>query len=195
MRYAAVLLVNLAALLPVWLGGWSVFAVLALFWFENLVAGIAQFFKLRRLEARRKDRESMPMSLFFAMHYGLFTLVHGVLVAVFFGIVLAAAREGGEGGWWMSALCVAAAYGLRFRQEAKLTSDWGDAGAGRLVAEPYGRMMALHLAVVGGAWFALESDQPQIVLLLLVGAKLLADLLLLRFWPEPGTPAARASVA
>ncbi len=191
MRYAAVLLVNLAALLPLWLGGWSVFALLSLFWLENVVAGIAQFMKLRRRESRLSVSEALPMSRFFLMHYGLFALVHGVLVGVFFGIVLDPARDGGAQGWLLSAACVAIAYALRFRNEAHLTDGWREASSGRLVAEPYARMMALHLAVVGGAWFALDSGRPQGVLVLLVVAKLLADLLLLRFWPEPGAPATR----
>lgn len=176
MRFILIVAWNLAALVPIWLGAWSVFAVLALYWFENLCTGIAQYCKLRDLERHKPDpSEPFAPSEFFALHYGLFTGVHGLFVLVFFGIIQGGLRERSEG-WWISALIVVATQWADYRTRWVAQAGWGHARAGRLMLEPYARTAVLHAVVVFGGWLALSAADPRWVLLLFAAVKLLAEL-------------------
>ncbi len=176
MPYLLVLLTNLAAFLPVWLGHWSVFALLGLYWFENVVTGVLQFLKMRAVERVQKRTDPFATSIFFAVHYGIFTFVHGVLVLVFFGFVLTGAHEGGATLWWLSAGVVALTLISEYRRGYVRGAEARHASLDRLMFEPYGRVVVLHLVVLGGSWMALTSQQPRLVLLLLIGLKLVVEL-------------------
>lgn len=176
MSYLLVLLTNLAAFLPVWLGHWSVFALLGLYWFENVVTGVLQFLKMRAVERVTKRRDVFALSGFFAVHYGIFTLVHGIFVLVFFGFLLSGAHEGGATLWWLSAGMVAFIQINAYRREFVRGDEARRASVDRLMFEPYGRVAVLHLVVLGGGWLALTSQQPRLVLSLLIGLKLVVEL-------------------
>ena len=79
-----------ANLLPLWgvlAWGWPGFPLLALFWFENVVVGTLNAARMLLV-----DPADVPlwagklfMVPFFCVHYGMFTLVHGVFVFGLFG--------------------------------------------------------------------------------------------------------------
>src|SRR3989442_15679236 len=81
------LLANAAPLAGVLLHHWTVFAVVLLYWCENVIVG--GFNVLRMLVA--KPQESLAwlgkafLIPFFCVHYGMFTFVDGVLVFAPFG--------------------------------------------------------------------------------------------------------------
>lgn len=93
---AAVTLVlaNLVPLAGVLFFGWNVWTIVIVYWLENGVVGIVNVFKIRRaagpyelgntrmtLNGRPVDASSTAGLLsFFALHYGLFWVVHGVFV-------------------------------------------------------------------------------------------------------------------
>jgi hypothetical protein len=196
MHYLQVLLWNLVTLLPIALGGFGVFAVLACYWAENLLTGLVQFRKLRDLEARDRsahagqpvDPSEFPLSLFFAMHYGIFTLVHGLLVLVFFGLI--------HGGLWtldwvsfgLALLGIAMVQVWGYLADWRAGGEWRRASTGRTMAEPYARVLVMHLVVLGGGWLALESADPQQVLLLFGGIKLVVELIAAAVWQRLATP-------
>jgi hypothetical protein len=189
---AAVVAINLAAFLPVWWGSWSVFALLGLYWFENLVLGVVQFLRMRRVERVQKRKEVFALSGFFAMHYGLFTLVHGIFVLVFFGLILAGAHDGGASGWWIAALVVAGVPAFAYHRDYVRADAARHASLDRLMLEPYARVVVLHLVVLLGAWLALSLQQPRALLLLLVGLKLAVELALAWFDTRVAGAGARA---
>jgi hypothetical protein len=173
---AAVLVVNAAVAIPIWLGWWSVFALVGLYWFENVTLGVIQFLRMRRVERTQTRRDEFGMSGFFALHYGIFTLVHGIFVGVFFGLLLDGAHAGGASGWWLSALLVALLPALAYRRDYVRGDAARTANLNRLMFEPYARVMVMHLVVLVGAWIALSTQQPRQLLLLLVGLKLTVEL-------------------
>ena len=69
--------------------GWSVFVVIALFWFENVLIGVLNVAKMLITGAHSGYTVSMvvavALSAFFAVHYGMFTVAHGVFVVGLFG--------------------------------------------------------------------------------------------------------------
>jgi hypothetical protein len=178
--YLLVLLCNLAAFGPVWLGHWSVFALLGLYWFENATTGVIQYLKLRRAERAQSNRDGIGLSGFFAVHYGMFTFVHGLLVLVLFGFIMPGAREGGANWWWFSALMVASSLIADYRRRFVRGDEARHASMARLMLEPYGRVAVLHVVVIVGGWLALSTQQPRSVLLLLIGLKLIVELWLTR---------------
>lgn len=182
MAYVLIVLWNIATLVPIWLGWWDVFAVLGLYWFENLCTGVVQFQKLRDAEAHSGGKlEAVPLSKFFALHYGIFTAVHGVLVLVFFGLVMGGLWQQGQA-WWLSAIIIAAIHYLGFRGEWRARQGWTRTTPGRVMAEPYARVLVLHLIVIAGGWLALSAPSPQSILKLFALIKLGVELIAAFIW-------------
>lgn len=196
MGYLQVLLWNLVTLLPIALGGFGVFAVLTCYWAENVLTGLIQFLKLRDLEARDRtaragqpvDPREFPLSLFFAMHYGIFTLVHGLLVLVFFGLINGGMQTLDWKNVGLALAGIALVQGWAYVADWRIGGEWRRATASRTMAEPYVRVLVMHLVVLGGGWLALTSADPQRVLLLFGGIKLAVELIAAKVWQQVATP-------
>ena len=196
-----------ANLLPVWAvleGRLGMGDVLLVYWFENVVIWFAT--TMRILTARRPARRPFlrgpagrrgdfgrleralagrtwvtgdpALALFFALHFGLFTLVHGVFAAVLAGL---SGVRGGPLDW------VAAAGAILFSHMLSLGLHWLGGGERRAVspgwamAAPYPRMIALHVTVIAG-FFLLGGPDGRTaddvgVVALLMGLKTALDLL------------------
>ena len=117
---------NLIPVAGVLLWGWSVFALLALFWMENVIIGA--FFALRMLCADPRDAALWAAKLFmvpfFCFHYGMFTAIHGVFVFSLFGgksysasglhVLEPAARAASELGLWLPLGALLASHAFSF---------------------------------------------------------------------------------
>ena len=66
--------------------GWDAFAIVLLYWSENIVVGFYNVLKMAfaKVRHRRKDDGKLFMIPFFTVHYGIFTMVHGAFVVGFF---------------------------------------------------------------------------------------------------------------
>jgi hypothetical protein len=172
--------------------GWPTFTVLALYWLENVIIG--GFTALRILAAgSRTERygESLAVTVFFCVHYGLFCAVHGIFVATLFGgmrsmssmidpLFLMIGRIAGDriGVLVLAAMVVAAALDA---WRAMATVDAEDEKAVRhIMSEPYGRIVVLHLVLLAGGFLMAALQLPTLAALLLVVFKLVYDLQLLR---------------
>ena len=178
--------------------GWPTFTVLALYWVENVIIG--GFTALRILAAGARTGsygESLASTVFFCLHYGLFCAVHGIFVATLFGgidgsggfvdpLFLMIGRIAGERvGLLVVAAMVLAAAVDAWQAAAGLDAD--DAGAvRRIMTDPYGRIVVLHLVLIGGGFLMAALNLPSAAALLLVAFKLAYDLRLLLRRPGPG---------
>ncbi len=101
------ILVNLLPILGVIYGGWDVFEIVVLYWFENVVIGVVNIFKIISSAPSVDDAEvngkPLPEYLrtngsdalqhaakfflipFFTFHYGMFCFVHGIFVFALLG--------------------------------------------------------------------------------------------------------------
>lgn len=160
--------------------GWSVFEVLLLYWFENVAVGIAHAARLGISTRTNAVADGWGTTSFFAMHYGMFTFVHGIFVVVFFGFVQGGVMEL-KGGFAQPVLAIMG------WQAAILVLDYfrTDAFKGRLpddmFFDPYPRVFALHITVVLGGWFIEEAGSPVWALAILVAVKTFADIAVM-FW-------------
>jgi hypothetical protein len=87
-RTLGALAVNLAPVIGVLFWGWSASALMVLYWIENLVIGVANIARMGAsglAHGRVGVVSALAFIPFFALHYGIFCLVHGVFVFTFFG--------------------------------------------------------------------------------------------------------------
>jgi len=182
------LLANAAPLAGVLLHHWTVFAVVLLYWCENVIVG--GFNVLRMLVA--KPQESLAwlgkafLIPFFCAHYGMFTFVHGVLVFALFGgtrahsgfglsvpVVLTTLREQGLV-WAVVALIVSHAFSFFHNYVAG--GEYLRISLQQLMAQPYARVVVLHVAVLFGGWVILALGSPIGALIILIALKTSLDL-------------------
>jgi hypothetical protein len=172
--------------------GWSSFTVLAYYWLENVVVGA--FTAVRILVAGWRSAryaESLATAVFFGLHYGLFCLVHGTFVALLFGgaraidspvepvlLMIGRIAGNGVGAVVVAAMAVAAAVDA-WQSMQRLDAD-DPRAIRRIMAEPYARVIVLHLALIAGAGIMAGLQLPSPAALLLVAFRLAYELLLLR---------------
>ena len=185
----ALILANLVPVFGVLFFHWEVFPLMFLFWSENVIVGI--FNALKMLLAAPENPLGWAAKLFmipfFCVHYGIFTLVHGVFVVVLFGggmnhggspldaldTFRGAAREY-HLGWAILGLAVS--HGISFVTNYLGKGEYKRASLPVLMQQPYGRIVVLHVAILGGGFLMLALHSPVVGLLLLVGLKTALDL-------------------
>lgn len=193
-RVVSSVLLVVANLVPVWgvlHGDLGVGDVFVLYWIENVAVWLVTIVKIATAQApedptkvtmtmngRRVAPDPRVMAGFFAFHYGLFTLVHGV-----FAFVLAFTTGGftGSAGFWVLSVLV-----LVWSHALSLALHWfgrderARATPSRTMLLPYPRMVVLHLSVIG-AFFLLGGPDGRPAeaigpVVLLCGLKTLVDL-------------------
>lgn len=166
---------------------WSVFALIALFWMENVIVGV--FFALRMLCADPRDPALWAAKLFlvpfFCSHYGMFTAIHGMFVFTLFGgkaypvqdvrVLEPAARAAGELGLWLPLAALLASHGFSFAWNYLYRGEFRSAQLSRLMAKPYGRVVVLHVAIIFGGIAAMALGSPVWALLVLLALKIALD--------------------
>ena len=180
----ALLAGNLFPVAGVILFGWNVFLLLVLFWMENLVVGLYTVLKMLFVS---RDNASwaarVSATVFFCVHYGLFTSVHGVFVFVVFGGDTIFAPEtasiwdtlmGYQLGW--GALALFASHGVSFLHNYLGSGENKHSNLSGLMQQPYGRVVILHLTIIFGGFFVMILGSPVFGLLFLVVLKTVIDI-------------------
>ena len=177
---------NLVPLLGVLGSHWTVFAVLLLYWCENVTVGV--FNVLRMLLASPKDVATDAAKLFFipffTFHYGMFTMVHGVFVLALFGpagqhfspspaAFVAAVRGAGVG---LGVLAIVLSHGFSFLHNYLWGGEYRRASLPLLMMQPYARVVVLHLTILLGGFAAKAAGAPLVALVFLIALKTLIDL-------------------
>jgi len=179
---------NLVPVAGVLLWGWSVFALIALFWMENVIVGV--FFILRMLCADPRDAALWAGKLFlvpfFCFHYGMFTAIHGVFVFALFGgkaydpqglqVLEPALRAARDLGLWLPLAALLASHGFSFLWNYLWRGEFRRGQLTALMAKPYGRVVVLHLAIILGGIGTLSLGSPLWALLVLLALKIGLDL-------------------
>ena len=179
---------NLIPVAGVLLWSWSVFALLLLFWMENVLIGA--FFVLRMLCADPRDPALWAGKLFlvpfFCFHYGMFTAIHGAFVFSLFGgkaynppglqVLEPAARAASDLGLWLPLAALLASHGFSFLWNYLYRREFKRAQLTRLMAQPYGRVVVLHITIIIGGIGAMALGSPVWALLVLLGLKIGLDL-------------------
>ena len=169
------LLVNVVPLVGVIWFGWSVFEVLLLYWFENVAIGVAHAGRLAICTRTNAAAGGWATTLFFMLHYGIFTTVHGVFVVVWFGVI-----GGGilalTGGFAGPVLGIMGWQGVALLLDNARSAGFKGRSPDEMMFEPYPRVFALHLTVLAGGWLVSEFGSPVWAVAILVGVKSAFDL-------------------
>lgn len=175
--------------------GWQVGTLVMVYWLENVVIGLfnaARMFlaqgtvnqKGQPVEGIGAAFMKLFMIPFFLVHYGGFCFVHGVFLATFFP-----PGGGGPGGDpWESAqglaskplfiaaaLALVASHGYSFVRHYVGEREYEDADLGKLMAQPYKRVMVVHFFIIGGAFLTAMMGNPLPALLVFVALKVAVD--------------------
>jgi hypothetical protein len=183
----ALVIANLVPLYGVFLLDWPVFPVLVLFWTENVIVGVLNVFKMLMASPAQPGTwlAKAAMIPFFCVHYGMFTLVHGIFVFVLFGGYLTSGTSfpepgsviqsiaGFQLGWAILALLVSHVISLAVNYIGK--GEYKQASVQALMAQPYGRVVVLHLTILFGGFVAMALGSPAFALLVLILLKTFVD--------------------
>jgi hypothetical protein len=165
-RLATAVVLVVVNLLPVWavmterIGMGDVFLV---YWIENVVVWACGIVRTATAEGAGKGtvavttngvRGDMSSAKFFALHYGIFTGVHGIFTVI---VVALVGLTGGAGQVVLLSLAITVSHlfslGANWfgRNERKVVSP------GKAMAAPYPRMLVLHVGIIIGFGVALDG--------------------------------------
>jgi hypothetical protein len=179
---------NLVPLAGVLFWGWDAFALVALFWMENVVVGV--FFILRMLCLDPRDPALWAAKLFmvpfFCLHYGMFTAIHGMFVFAMLGgnrydvkglaVLEPAARAASDFGLWLPLAVLVASHLFSFLWNYLVRGEFRRAQLATLMAQPYLRVVALHVGILLGGFGAMVLGSPLWALVVLLAMKIGLDL-------------------
>ncbi|GGC53642.1 hypothetical protein GCM10007209_14220 [Haloferax sulfurifontis] len=194
---------NLVPLVGVVWFDWSLKALLVAYWLESGVVGLLNVPKILAASGRGDGGSSInatvngrqvdlsppddprdgfhlypsnvPIAGFFAMHYGIFWVVHGVFVWSFDAFAV-----GGVGGVPLGAVFLAAgatvlSHGGSFAVNFVGREEYRSVSPGKQMSEPYRRVIVLHLTIVLGAFLVAASGAPAAALVVMVVVKTALD--------------------
>jgi hypothetical protein len=182
------ILANLIPLAGVVILGWQVFPLMLLFWVENVIVGLLNMIKMLMVDPGNPKvwASKLFMIPFFCFHYGIFTAVHGVFVfALFGGSFFESQSPGIEDApdmiWnlglvWAIA-CIAASHFVSFVINYWRGGEYQRSTLEELMRQPYGRVIILHMTILGGGFLMMMLGSPVWGLVLLVIAKIILDLI------------------
>ncbi len=180
----ALIVANLVPVYGVLALGWKVAPIMVFYWTENVVVGIFNVLKMARAEGSVADSRTTlngqpvtqgsrkALMFFFAIHYGFFTLGHGVFVmAVFSPALENAARE-----LLLALLVLTASHGYSYQRNFIGRGEYLRVSFATLFWQPYTRVVIMHITILAGGTLAASLGSPIGALLVLVGLKTLIDL-------------------
>lgn len=181
----ALVLGNLIPVVGVVVWGWSLVTILVLYWTENGIIGAYNILKIVLAQGGVFGTRSpigigaivgrIWTALFFTLHYGIFWAGHGVFV--WFGIPALTGDPVGPdpGAVVLGAVAMALSHGASLLFNYLGRSEFRTATATQQLFAPYGRVVILHLAILGGAFVTMILGTPLGALLILVGLKIAVD--------------------
>ena len=177
----ALIAANLVPLVAVALGWWSTYEVVLLFWAENVVIGLLQLLRFATVAALAGKSAALGVAVFFALHYGMFTFVHGVFVATLFAPGDAEPAEAlalllSPEALLFGVGALAASHLVSFAVNFVGGGEYRRIEPAALMMTPYGRVVVLHLAIIIGGALTMALKEPAIGLVVLVLLKIGLDL-------------------
>lgn len=181
-----ILFANALPLLGVVFAQWSVFVILALYWIENVAVGFVSFLKMLTCQGGDRGLAKFALAGFFAIHYGIFTLVHGIFVLALGGFSGKSfyGPADGPANWWLfglAAACIGATHILSYAYDFMLHGEGREKSPDQIMWQPYPRMVVLHVSIILGAFATLALGAAWPVIAILVLLKTALDLVMTKF--------------
>lgn len=182
---AVVVGLNLVPVIGVLFWGWSAFALIVLYWLENLVIGartLASMAANAAIVGGVNWLGVLVIGAFFVLHYGLFCFVHGTFVMALFGGGVAGGGIGDLTGTVGTLFATQTNLLIGFASIVawQVVQLWRFIASGEvrtanlmvLMASPYPRIVVLHMTIIFGGFVLMLLNQPVagIVVLALIKA-------------------------
>jgi len=181
---ASLIFFNSMPLAGVLFFGWSLSSIMILYWFENVIIGFYNVIKMAKAAGKTSktklysgkklvtSTQKLPLILFFIVHFGIFTLGHGVFVFVFFGKNLPSLPS-----LIPAALSLFVSHGVSYTNNFIKNGEYARVAFQDLFFQPYNRVLIMHVTIVIGAGIALLLESPTLILALLILLKTAVDVL------------------
>lgn len=189
--------------LPLWgvlFLDWDAFAIVLLYWTENVILGFYNILKMIWVKTPPRERISKLFLIpFFFIHYGGFTAGHGLFVMMLFG-----QNTGGsilpQHAWPCFLVFVQLlfnvigrilamiplnmlyavggsfiSHGISFGYNFLYKGEYIKTDLRTLMIEPYGRIAMLHIAILFGGFVSKALGSPAVILLILILLKTFID--------------------
>jgi len=184
---AAAILLNLIPVFGVLFLGWSAFALIFLYWLENVIIGVRTLVSIlaNGVMGGAQGMAAPFFAVFFTFHYGLFCFVHGTFVVALFGQSAMGEPSGGvveatralltnQTGILLGFASIAVWQVVQFilflvRGEVRETNPL------TLMASPYPRIIVLHVTIIFGGFLLMLLNQPVAGLVMLALVKMAFD--------------------
>jgi len=200
----ALIAANLVPIYGVLFAGWDAFAIVLLYWFENIVIGFYNVLKMAFSKVGNPVEHIGKLFLipFFMVHYGGFCAVHGFFIlAMFQKKVDALSGPGSEPtlpcffiflellydvvrevlNMAPAALIYAFAglfvsHGVSFVYNFLIKGEYARTNASNLMGSPYARIVIMHIAILAGGFASQAIGSPIFVLIILIALKTIIDI-------------------
>ena len=198
----ALLAANLIPLIGVLFLKWSAFYIVLLYWAENLAVGFYNVLKMAFAKVRHPIEHLGKLFLipFFIVHYGGFTAIHGFFVLAIFSKGEQGPPMSGES--WpcflvfvqmlfnivkhimltipptvrLGMLSLFASHGVSFVYNFFLKGEYEHANPGKLMGQPYARVVVMHITILAGGFLLMALGSPIALLLVLIVLKTAIDI-------------------
>lgn len=181
---------NLVPIIGVLFWGWSAFALIFLYWLENVVIGGRTLLSILLNGALTKALPAASFfALFFTVHYGIFCYGHGVFVVLMFGegqgsfdLISTARTLLAEDRGLGSGLLSIALFQLVLFVLFIARGDVLRTNARELMGAPYPRIIMLHLVIIFGGGLVMALGEPIAGVVLLALLKTAFDVMATTGW-------------
>ena len=194
--------VNLLPIYGVVVLDWDAFSIVLLYWAENLIIGFYNILKIAFAKAEPPIANLGKLFLipFFIIHYGGFVAVHGMFIFLIFG-----KEKGSEtlhtGQPWPCFLVFVQllvgviwhcwntitkdmkymigvlflSHGVSFVRNYLIAGEYKTNKSKDLMAQPYSRIVVMHIAILAGAFVSGMIGSPVGILIVLIVVKTIMD--------------------
>ncbi len=202
---AFLILSNLVPVLGVIFADWDAASIVLIYWAENLVIGIYNIVKM--LTVLPLDFKALGgrvfIVLFFMIHYGSFAAGHGMFLLQFFEIGQGTDIMNAENDWpgplvliqmlfnvvhaiWINMpagfmwalIALFISHGVSYVYNFIIAGERTKTTPKKLMAQPYGRVVIMHIAIIAAGIFVNRLGSPLALLLVLVAVKTAMDVML-----------------
>lgn len=199
---AVLLAANAIPLFGVLFLGWDTFYIVLLYWTENIVIGFYNVLKMVFAAVPHPVMHLGKLFLipFFIVHYGGFTAVHGFFILALFHTD-SQGPPMGKMNWpcflvfvqmlfnvigymysvippqvRLAVLALFLSHGVSFVQNYLLKREYATAKPDKLMGSPYGRVVVMHITILGGGFLTMAFGSPAALLVVLVVLKTILDI-------------------
>jgi hypothetical protein len=199
----ALVVANLVPLWGILFADWDAFAILLLYWAENLAVGFYTVLKMACVKVSKPSEHLGKLFAipFFIMHYGGFIGIHGVFVLAFFRHemnmehlnwpcflvfpqilfrVIGQMWSAMPPGMIVPLICLFGSHGVSFVVNFLIKGEYAVIKPDAVMFQPYPRMAVMHVALILGGFGVAAMGSPLPVLFVLVGVKTAIDVALHR---------------